>query len=78
MQRDAQSVGKGVAYVAPPPAIGGQYMTHSYFTDLFDEQSLPTTDPASVSTILQRFDTRSIARRSFDEKISSTRGPGCA
>ena len=40
MQRDARSVGKGVAYVAPPPAIGGgQYLAHPYFTDLFDEQS---------------------------------------
>lgn len=39
MQRDAQSVGKGVMYVAPPPMIGGSYKPHSYFLDLFDEQT---------------------------------------
>lgn len=39
MQRDAQAVGKGITYVAPPPMIGGPFRPHSYFADLFDEQS---------------------------------------
>lgn len=40
MQRDAESVGKGVIYVAPPPMLGGgSYKPHYYFSDLFDEQS---------------------------------------
>lgn len=39
MQRDAQAVGKGVMYIAPPPMIGGNYQPHSYFADLFDEQT---------------------------------------
>lgn len=45
MQRDAESVGKGVIYVAPPPAIGGgRYLPHYYFSDLFDEQSYADHD----------------------------------
>ena len=39
MQRDAQSVGRGVMYVAPPPAIGGAYEPHRFFSDLFDAQT---------------------------------------
>lgn len=40
MQRDAESVGKGIIHVAPPPAVGGgSYVPHSYFADLFDQQS---------------------------------------
>jgi hypothetical protein len=40
MQRDAESVGKGAIYVAPPPMIGGgPYVRHVIFADLFDEQS---------------------------------------
>lgn len=39
MQRDAEAVGKGVMYVAPPPMIGGSYKPHAYFLDLFDVQT---------------------------------------
>ncbi len=39
MQADAESVGKGVWHVAPPPAIGGAFVPHQIFLDLFDEQS---------------------------------------
>jgi hypothetical protein len=40
MQRDAEAVGQGVTYVAPPPAIGGgQYAPHQMFADLYNQQS---------------------------------------
>jgi hypothetical protein len=39
MQRDARAAGRGVMYVAPPPMIGGGYVAHYYFTDLFDTQT---------------------------------------
>jgi hypothetical protein len=39
MQRDAESVGKGVMHVAPPPMIGGVYVRHAFFLDLFDDQT---------------------------------------
>jgi len=39
MQRDAEAVGKGVMYVAPPPIMGGRYKPHAYFLDLFDAQT---------------------------------------
>jgi hypothetical protein len=47
MQRDAQSVGKGVMYVAPPLMVGGgPYQRHAYFTDLFDEQTFTDHAPS--------------------------------
>jgi hypothetical protein len=39
MQRDAESVGKGVMHIAPPPLIGGGYVRHAFFLDLFDDQT---------------------------------------
>jgi hypothetical protein len=40
MQVDAQSVGLGVTYVAPPPMLGGgAYIPHGMFADLFNRQS---------------------------------------
>ena len=40
MQADAQSVGRGVTYVAPPPMLGGgAYTPHQMFSDLFNRQS---------------------------------------
>jgi hypothetical protein len=39
MQRDAQSARRGIAHIAPPPVIGGAYVEHSYFSDLFDLQT---------------------------------------
>jgi len=46
MQRDAEAVAKGVIYVAPPPAVGGgRYVPHSYFLDLFDQQSFTDHAP---------------------------------
>ena len=46
MQRDAESVGTGVVYVAPPPAVGGGgYVRHDYFSDLFGQQSFTDYPP---------------------------------
>jgi hypothetical protein len=40
MQRDAESVGKGVMHIAPPPMmISGGYVRHAFFLDLFDDQT---------------------------------------
>jgi hypothetical protein len=39
MQRDAQSVGLGVTYIAPPPMLGGGYQPHPMFADLFNHQA---------------------------------------
>jgi hypothetical protein len=65
MQRDAQEVGKGIVYVAPPPMIGGPFRPHSYFSDLFDEQSFTDHGPQyrldELATIIH--DTRNQARR---------------
>jgi hypothetical protein len=40
MQDDAESVGLGVTYVAPPPMFGGgRYLPHPMFGDLFNRQT---------------------------------------
>ena len=61
MQRDAQSVGKGIMYVAPPPMMGGgSYQAHPYFSDLFGTQSYaeygPTFRLDELATILYEVD----------------------
>jgi hypothetical protein len=39
MQRDAQAVGRGVMWIAPPPMIGGGYTRQDIYQDLFDDST---------------------------------------
>jgi phosphatidylethanolamine-binding protein (PEBP) family uncharacterized protein len=63
MQRDAQSVGKGIVYVGPPPAMGGQYQPHSYFADLFGDQTYTDEYPpnfrlSELATVIHELQSR--------------------
>jgi hypothetical protein len=69
MQRDAESVGQGVGYVAPPPMFGGGYLPHPMFADLFNRQSFtddvtPEVRVQVLLTTLHDLQTREDQRRS--------------
>jgi hypothetical protein len=75
MRRDAQAVGRGAMYVAPPPMIGGDYQRHAFFSDLFDAQTNAIESTAYREGEWRPLTTRRRDRSSNDGVTSTTRGP---
>lgn len=69
MQHDAEAVGLGIAYIAPPPMIGGgPYQAHGMFADIFGHQSYadavaPAFKVQTLLQVIQQLDDRWRARR---------------
>jgi len=68
MQRDANRVGLGTTYVAPPPAIGGgSYRPHQMFMDLLGQQSY-----SDNVTVQVRLDTLATVEHELDAQVNQT------